>query len=891
MSNTKNLANLAAALDDGTSGQVLQSTGSGGVQFADSTGSGVTVHANQAAMLTDAASASEGSLHYETNTNKLYVKQSSGFYLLASITNATPTIDSFSENTGGAGANNLTAGGTFTLTSGSNTVVTINATEPDLETISYSATVTSGTATNVFSSPSFPVTNQSSNVFTLTPVTSGTGGTVTIRFDASDGTNVANVSHSFEIAFIIADSHFTSLLMATDGSAGNNKDDISDATGNHTANLTITGDAHAGTFSPYRHGGYSLYNTSTNHIQTSGLTAPATGDYTIEAWIYVTDNSATSSIIWDTRLVSQDGTNGSYIIFTNSNKFTFGTGGATYFTTTSTYNTNEWLHVALVRDSSTARLYINGVLGGSTSNSTNWSSGDINIGSNRTGVSVFNGYIRDLRIANEVVYSGAFTPPTGSLTTTGGEYSDTTNVNTSLTTTQLLTCHLPYLADGSSNDRSITVTGSVETKPFGPYDYNEYSESINGGSVYFDGSDNLKISSSSDFAYGTGDFTVEFWFYYTGAVPTNNNSFFWLQSGTNPQISLMLRTTTLIPYAYAPTQGDVIVANTAITPNTWQHHAMVRQGSTLTLYLDGNSIGSTTYTSDISSSAQMNIGSTNNNIQWVIGSLTDFRVVKGTAVYTGNFTPPSGPLTTTGGTYPSTTNVDTSITSGHTKLLLKGTDAHVLDKSQSANLKLVGTAASTSALTSGSTPPYIGAAWANTSAVSFDGNSDYVRVPYESIPSFGVTEFTIEGWIYMNNLSASQLIVDKYASGNSQSFQIYYRSTGASLTFYVGSSILLQDPSSSTISAQTWHHFAVTRDSSGNVRLYVDGLKKAQSTSNVNFDSSIDLHLGAQGSTSTNYFNGYMQDVRLSNKAFYTADDHSASSSASIKIPSTPLKG
>ncbi len=200
MSNTKNLANLAAALDDGTSGQVLQSTGSGGVQFADSTGSGVTVHANQAAMLTDAASASEGSLHYETDTNKLYVKQSSGFYLLASITNVSPTIDSFSENTGGAGANNLTADGTFTLTAGSNTVITINATEPDLETISYSATVTSGTATDVFSSPSFPVTNQSSNVFTLTPA-SATGGTVTIRFDASDGTNFDSKSHSFEIDF------------------------------------------------------------------------------------------------------------------------------------------------------------------------------------------------------------------------------------------------------------------------------------------------------------------------------------------------------------------------------------------------------------------------------------------------------------------------------------------------------------------------------------------------------------------------------------------------------------------------------------------------------------------------------------------------------------------
>jgi len=271
--------------------------------------------------------------------------------------------------------------------------------------------------------------------------------------------------------------------------------------------------------------------------------------------------------------------------------------------------------------------------------------------------------------------------------------------------------------------------------------------------------------------------------------------------------------------------------------------------------------------------------------------MSDIRVVNGTAVYSGAFTPPSGPLTTTGGTYPSTTNVNTSITSGHTKLLLKGTDAHVLDKSQSANLKLVGTAASTSALTSGSTPPYIGAAWANTSAVSFDGDSDYVHVPYESIPSFGVKEFTIEGWIYMNNLTGNQLIVDKWVSGDIQGFQLYHRSTGSSLALYVGSTVILQDPSSSTISAQTWHHFAVTRDSSGNMRLYVDGLKKDQTTSNVNYDNTRDLYLGVQGSALNNYFNGYMQDVRLSNKAFYTADDHSASSSASIKIPSAPLKG
>tara|TARA_R100001440_G_scaffold45727_1_gene65382 strand:- start:4408 stop:6135 length:1728 start_codon:yes stop_codon:yes gene_type:complete len=163
--------------------------------------SGVTVHSNQSAMLTDAASASEGSLHYDTGANKLYVKSSSGFFLLATITNATPVISSFSEATGGASANNLSSGGTFTLTAGSNTVITVNATDANLDTLSFSATVTSGTASDVFSSPSFPVSNQSGNTFTLTPASSG-GGTVAIRFDVSDGTNIANVTHSFTISFV-----------------------------------------------------------------------------------------------------------------------------------------------------------------------------------------------------------------------------------------------------------------------------------------------------------------------------------------------------------------------------------------------------------------------------------------------------------------------------------------------------------------------------------------------------------------------------------------------------------------------------------------------------------------------------------------------------------------
>ena len=66
----------------------------------------------------------------------------------------------------------------------------------------------------------------------------------------------------------------------------------------------------------------------------------------------------------------------------------------------------------------------------------------------------------------------------------------------------------------------------------------------------------------------------------------------------------------------------------------------------------------------------------------VVSYISDFRFVKGVEVYTGNFTPPSGPLTTTGGTYSSTTNV-TNPSSANTLLLTaQNSSGSFVDNSQ-----------------------------------------------------------------------------------------------------------------------------------------------------------------------------------------------------------------
>ena len=68
----------------------------------------------------------------------------------------------------------------------------------------------------------------------------------------TDGTNIANTICSFSLAFTITDSHYTTLLMATDGSAGDNNDITDGSSSNHT--VTVNGDmlmlarsAHIGT--------------------------------------------------------------------------------------------------------------------------------------------------------------------------------------------------------------------------------------------------------------------------------------------------------------------------------------------------------------------------------------------------------------------------------------------------------------------------------------------------------------------------------------------------------------------------------------------------------------------------------------------------------------------
>ena len=165
----------------------------------------------------------------------------------------------------------------------------------------------------------------------------------------------------------------------------------------------------------------------------------------------------------------------------------------------------------------------------------------------------------------------------------------------------------------------------------------------------FNGSSSLTLTGQqANAAFSLpGAFTIEGWIYlqttnpatlfYAGNDAANGGYGFVYASGS-------------INFAWAGFNNNV--GSAAIAQNTWTHVAAVRSGSTITLYKDGINSGSATVANTLTPNADPAIGqNTRGNLQYYwVGYISNFRLVKGTAVYTANFTPPTTPLTAISGT-------------------------------------------------------------------------------------------------------------------------------------------------------------------------------------------------------------------------------------------------
>jgi hypothetical protein len=155
-------------------------------------------------------------------------------------------------------------------------------------------------------------------------------------------------------------------------------------------------------------GGSSIYFGGTGNYlysPSNSMLSFGTGDFTIEFWMYPTAAFST------TRVFSTY-TGGIAIYPNNSGNIVVDAYGvATRVTTSSTVSINTWTHIAVVRSSGTTTVYINGISGGSGSDSSNYTNTGLYIGSDN-GTNGYTGYLDEIRIARYARYTANFTPKT-----------------------------------------------------------------------------------------------------------------------------------------------------------------------------------------------------------------------------------------------------------------------------------------------------------------------------------------------------------------------------------------------------------------------------------------------------------------------------------------------
>ena len=642
------------------------------------------------------------------------------------------------------------------------------------------------------------------------------------------------------------------LLLPMDGSNGSTT--FTDS-GPNALTITAVGNTQISTTQSKYGGASGSFDGSGDYLSISDSSAPVLGssDWTIEAWIYISVAKSFNCIY----AKRPPGGYGFGLQVDGSNNLTISasTTGSSWALAGSSlgggYTAGSWIHVAVVRSGNTITGYKNGVSTGTqTLSGTIWPSTGYAaaVASGLAGNTSqdFNGYIDDLRISLFARYVSTFTPPTAALPTTASSTpADPYYGYTSLLLHMDGTNASTNFVDSGPNALAVTASGSAQISTA--------QSKYGGASAYFDGSAGyLSPPASSGFSFGTGNVTIEAWVYPTAT--TGNFGIYATSAGGGPVAKFVVFLDSLSPncHFYGLTNGNNIYtkATSTVAVNQWSHIAFVRSGTTWTWYINGVASGSGTNSTAITFSTEPTyIGYGGQAFfNYFSGHIDDLRVTK-YARYTSAFTPPAqAHLEYANGNDRHFSNVSLL-------LHMDGANGSTTFTDNSSNARTITAVGNTQIST---TQSKFGGA-----SAYFDGSGDYLSFT-GGMPSGSGTAFTIECWIRLDDLSSYRAIT-RTAGG----LDIGVQPNGL-INCDQTSVGIIANSATGVITAGTWYHIAVTRDTSNNYKIYVNGTQVASGTNS--FSVTAATTIGFSAYSGAHYFKGYIDDFRATNVLRYTSN-------------------
>lgn len=565
-----------------------------------------------------------------------------------------------------------------------------------------------------------------------------------------------------------------------------------------------------------------------------------TADFTLDLWIRLNASGSQQTIL-DFRSAAANEVRPELHI-NSSSILVYFVSNAAQITGSTVLLTNTWYHVALARQGTSTKLFLNGAQEGSTySDSNNYGTIGANkprIGLDYNSANGLNGWLDEVRfLGGEAVWTTTFTPPTApysyakTVLLLHGEGLDA-SVN---------------IGDSSDPVKAVTVAGNaqIDTAQF----------KFGAASLLFDGSgDYLTLDGSSDFVFGKGDFTIDFWVRFnslTGEQPL----FGW----TNAETAIYKTAANTIAFVVSSAAID---GTTSVSTGVWYHVALTRYQGSTRLFLNGIQEGAT-YSDSNNYSVDANgpaIGKYIGSAAYLNGWIDSLRVVKGAAEWISNFVPPRQPWVGD--------EVPLSLPDKPEVLLLhcNGADASTTITDSSAYTRTVNV---------------FGNAQLDTakkrfgiSSILVDGTGDYITLPFHRDLRFGYRDFTIDFWFYRNASGSIETLFDWRPVGGEFNYRSYMSAAivSNSIQIYVAQSTPIAG--SVTLSTGVWYHFALTR-MAAKLRMFVNGTQDGSTYDDTRYyiaDENLDrpVFLGS-GYGPGNEFNGWIDELRIVNgRALWT---------------------